>query len=181
MKTMLYTLLLLILVSLMSCKRLGLCKDEELTLVKTDYNGQELRTDGFYYGNPGTDFRGNDLYDLIVFYKNGIIMYPGTVELNRMEKYIVSIANINMPESKYDWGLFNINNKSILLEQWLAAQAGCHPTLFRSGEILNDSTFVLSKQIIRDPYSGTKETSINQEFHFRHFEVKPDSTNNFIK
>jgi hypothetical protein len=156
-----------------------LCKDKELTLSKTEYSGQELRTDGFYYGRPVEDYQGVTFYELFVFYKNGILMLPGNIEFEKMEEYITMISRPGTIEAKYGWGLFNVEGGIISLEHWVAAQCG-YPAVLRSGEILNDTTFVLKKRIIRDS-QGTTETDVNEEFHFREFDVKPDSTNNFIK
>lgn len=179
MKVMHYILLFTVLTSCISCEKMNPCKDKELTLKRTEYFGQELRTDGFYYGNSNTDAQGRSLYELFVFYKKCILMLPGTAEFDKMEEYIITIANSNQQNTKFVWGLFNVVGINISLEHWVAAQCG-YPVVLRSGEILNDTTFVLNRMIRRDS-EGTAETDINQKFHFRQFDIKPDSTNNFIK
>ena len=173
-----YILLFTILTSCVSCVKMGHCKDKELTLKIVEYTGKELRTDGFYYGNPNTDYQSVKRYELFVFYKNGIMMLPGNVEFENMEEYIASITKSNQKDTKFVWGLFRIDN-NINIEHWVAAQCG-YPAVLRTGDVLNDTTFVLKKMIRRDS-QGTKETDINQEFRFRQSDVKPDSTNNFIK
>jgi len=178
MKTM-YILLITVLTSCSSCKDLGICNDESLTLNKVEFTGDQLRTDGFYYGYVNTDFQGNELYEVFIFNKNGVIMLPGTTEFEKMESYIITITNSNQQNTKFVWGLYNIDVKKLSVEHWTASQCG-HPVLLRNGDILNDTTFVLKKEITRNS-QGTKESDINQEFHFRHFDIKPDSTNNFIK
>lgn len=179
MKALYYIVLFTVLTSCVSCEKMNTCKDKELTIKRAEYSGQELRMDGFYFGNPNVDSQGRNLYELFVFYKNGIVMLPGTVELNKMEEYIITITNSNQQNTKFVWGLFVINNKEISLEHWVAAQCG-YPAVLRSGEILNDTTFVLRK-MVRNGSQGTEETVINEEFNFRQFSPKPDSTNNFIK
>lgn len=174
-----YILLLTILTACSSCKEMDICKDENLTLNKVEFKGNQLRTDGFYYGRPTTDYQGVTLYDIFIFYKNGILMRPGNTEIKKMEDYVTSITNSNQINTKFVWGIFNIDNKSIKLEHWKAAQCG-YPTILRTGEILNDTTFILKKMEIRDN-KGITETNINEEFHFKQFDTKPDSTNNFIK
>jgi hypothetical protein len=178
MKTI-YIILLTILISCSSCKELDICKDESLTLKKVEFTGVQLRTDGFYYGSPTTDYQGVISYELFIFYKNGVLMLPGNQELKKMEEYIITIANSNQENTKFVWGVFNIEDKIIKLEHWAAAQCG-YPTILRTGEILNDTTFVLKRMEIRDR-KGVRETDINEEFHFKQFDTKPDSTNNFIK
>jgi len=179
MKTM-YLLLLTALTACSSCKDLGICKDESLTLNKVEFTGNQLRTDGFYYGRPTTDYKGLVSYELFVFYQNGILMRPGSEEFEKMEEYVSRIARSELQKkTKFNWGLYNIDNKIIKLEHWRFAQCG-YPTILWTGEILNDTTFVLKKREIRNN-NGVTETDINEVFHFRHFDIKPDSTNNFIK
>lgn len=179
MKAMYFILFLTILTLCFSCEIKNICKDNDLKLNKTEYAGQDLRINGFYYGNPNINSQGVKLYESFIFYSNGVMMVPGTVEFKEMEGYITTIANSNQQNTKFVWGLFDIENKSISIEHWVAAQCG-YPVVLRSGEILNDTTFVLKKMVRRDS-QGTTKTDINQEFHFREFDIKPDSTNNFIK
>jgi hypothetical protein len=61
----------------------------------------------------------------------------------------------------------------------VSAQCG-YPAVLRPGEVLNDTTFVLNGMVKRDS-QGTTETDINQEVYFKQFDLKPDSTNNFLK
>ncbi len=179
MKKINYILFFIVLISCISCKKMNTCNDKELTLKRTEYFGQELRIDGFYYGNFNTDAQGRSLYELFVFYENGILMLPGNIEFSKMEEYITTITNSNQQNTKFVWGLFKIKGISISLEHWVPAQC-TYPAVLRSGKILNDTSFVLKRMVRRDIH-GTTETDINQEFHFRQFDIKPDSTNNFIK
>ena len=172
-------LLFALVTSCAACKKVGLCKDENLTLNKVEFIGIQLRIDGFYYGRPTEDYQGLLSYELFVFYQNGIMMLPGNVEYKKMEEYIVMISKPGTIEAKYDWGLFNIADKKISIEHWLPAQCG-YPAVLRTGEILNDTTFILNKMERRDS-QGTTQKDITQTFLFRQFSPKPDSTNNFIK
>jgi len=171
-------LLLTILTSCLSCGKMDSCKDKELILKRVEYTGNELRTNGFYYGNPNTDFQSVKRYELFVFYKNGIMMLPGNIEFEKMEEYITSITKSNQEDTKFVWGLFSVDN-NINIEHWVSAQCG-YPAVLRTGDILNDTTFVLNKMVRRDS-QGTTEKDITQTFNFRQFDTKPDSTNNFIK
>ncbi len=172
--------LLTILTACTSCKEVDICKDEKLSLNKVEFTGSQLRIDGFYYGRPTTDYQGAIFYDVFIFYKNGVLMRPGNIGFEKMEDYISQVEKIELPkETKYNWGIFNIDNKILKIEHWKAAQCG-YPSILRTGEILNDTTFILKKMEIRDNM-GVTQTDINEDFHFRHFEIKPDSTNNFIR
>ncbi|MFA6950546.1 MAG: hypothetical protein WCQ70_07670 [Lentimicrobiaceae bacterium] len=174
-----YTLLLIaIITSFLSCDKMDSCKDKELTLKRNEYTGQTLKINGFYYGRPTTDYQGLVSYELFIFYQNGIMMLPGNVELNKMEEYVSMISKPGTIKAKYDWGLFIIDDKKINIDHWVPAQCG-YPAVLRSGDIINDTSFVLRKMVRRDS-QGTKETVINEEFHFRQFDIKPDSTNNFL-
>lgn len=96
-----------------------------------------------------------------------------------MEEYVITITNSNQQNTKFVFGLFEINTKEISINHWVAAQCG-YPAVLRSGEIINDTTFVL-KKLIRNDSQGIKEADTDIEFHFRQYNTKPDSTNNFLK
>jgi hypothetical protein len=66
--------------------------------------------------------------------------------------------------------LFNVDGINISLEHWVSAQCG-YPAILRPDEVLNDTTFVLNGMGKRDS-QGTTETDINQEVHFRQFDIK---------
>ncbi len=174
-----YVLLFTMLTSVLSCEKINTCQDKELTLKKMKYTGQELRIDGFYYGNSSVDFQGTKHYELFIFYKNGIVMLLGDSEFEKMEEYVTTIANSNQKTTKFVWGLFNVERQKINIDHWVPAQCG-YPAVLRTGELLNDTIFLLNGMVRRDS-QGTTETDISQEFHFRQFDIKPDSTNNFVK
>jgi hypothetical protein len=162
-----------------SCKKLGLCNDEELNLVRKDLNDNTIKTNGFYYRHADTDYRGVKLFETFILYKNGILMLPGTAEYGELNDYITMISKSNVLDTKFVWGLFEIKNNTIRVNHWVAAQCG-YPALLRTGVIINDTTFVL-KKMTRIDSQGTKESDIDEEFHFRQINTKPDSTNNYIK
>ena len=178
MKTM-YILLIAILTSCSTCKKMNICKDEKLTLNRIEFIGTQLRIDGFYYGNPDTAWNNIIRFETFVLYRNGILYQTGSEEFDKLESYIESLAKTSGQNTKYVWGVFSIENSTVKIEHWLPAQCG-YPVILRSGEILNDTTFVLRK-IVRKDSQGTTEKDINQTFYFRHLSTKPDSTNNFIK
>jgi len=174
MKTIII-LLFAILTFCSSCKKIGLCKDKDLTLNKVEFTGNQLRTDGFYYEKTIE----SEYSSLFILYNNGIVMEPGSTKENDLEKYISDVSKSTLPfRTKYNWGLFNIDNNTIKIEHWLPAQCG-YPAVLRTGEILNDTTFILTKLERRDS-QGTTQKDITQTFSFRKFSIKPDSTNNFI-
>jgi hypothetical protein len=179
MKTILILLFAILLTSCSSCKKMNVCKDESLTLSRVEFTGKQLRIDGFYYGNPDTAWNNIVRFETFVFYANGILYQTGAEEYDKLESYIESLTKTSEQDIKYVWGVFNIENNVIKIEHWWPAQCG-YPVILRTGEILNDTTFVLTKMERRDS-QGTTHKDINQGFYFRQFNTKPDSTNNFIK
>lgn len=76
------------------------------------------------------------------------------------------------------WGIFNIKNDSIVFERWYPSSGGPFPAYLRSGKILNDTTFVITKSFRSK--IGNEEQQLNETYHFRKFSPKPDSTNIFV-
>lgn len=159
----------------------GCCKKQlhELSMNRTPYTSNELRIDGYYYSSLTS---ANDI-GVAVFYRNGVCIHvytriDGQDTLRFVENNILlneSLINrfMNTPTSI---GVFQINGESIVFETW---EAGRDIITFSSyGEILNDTTFLITKQINND--SG-KSTTMNLTFRFKQFSPKPDSTNTFIK
>ena len=147
------------------------CKDEELSLKRTPYTGNELRIDGYYYRKiPDLEIR--------FFYRNGIVRYGGG-GYSSFEELDNCILNHQIVDgsSKTDWGVFLINGNTIKFEMWYPPSGGGTPTYIREGEILNDTTFHITESYRSD---GSERSEKNEMYHFRQFYPKPDSTNKFI-
>jgi len=140
------------------------CKDEQLTLQKTPYTGNEIRTDGYFYSyytnnsNPPEEF-------IVVFflYRNGVILSAGAYEKTNfdiLEKAMVARYE-SLQNKKIGWGVFIIKDNRIEYEQRSTSVGGGLPVFKRSYFIENDTT-------LRSSYAGT--------YHFRQFSPKPDST-----
>ena len=159
-----------------SCKKWF--KDEELTLSKQPYTGNELRTDGYYYYTmDGEYFR-----TITFFYKNGVVFRPpsGYHSLQELDVYVINelVGENRFHDSQLSWELFNIENDRILFNYWVPPRPfQCY---FEEGTILNDTTFVLQRYYRMENGEVTDEGNINETFHFRQFSPKPDSTNTFI-
>ena len=168
-------LILLVALSMVSCTKWF--KDEEFTLSKQSYTGNELRTDGYYY-----EIEDGKIWSTYFFYRNGILHYgiaSDTLD-NDLDKYDTWFASDYYSEhprkKRRRWGLFEINGDSIVFERWGILEGG-DPVLRFSGRILNDTTFIIIR--CENPYSG-EACKINDLYHFRFFSPKPDSTNMFI-
>ncbi len=141
--------------------------------------GNQLKIDGYYYFKSG-----NDLYDTFILYRNGVILSgggnaPDTDPFIFIENLFNSYQNNNSyQEKKIKWGLFVIDNNIIYMEKWHPSSGGAMLVYKRTGEILNDTTFIITKMIRS---STGNEVSIDETFHFKKFSPKPDSTNSFIE
>jgi hypothetical protein len=83
-------------------------------------------------------------------------------------------------DRKYVWGVFKINNDSIIYERWLPTEIRYKSYTYK-GVIINDTTFNITERFrlvngLKDEFELRDET-----YHFRQFSPKPDSANNFIK
>lgn len=153
--------------------------EDKLTLTKQVYSGGQLRTDGYYYYSAD-----NKLYDTYFFYRDGLIINGGgsssLTPFKSFEKeFSSSYTNEYLSNSKYAWGLFNIQGDSILIERWYPSSGGPLPVYMSMGKVLNDTTFVITKSLRSK--NGKEEQQLNETYHFRKFSPKPDSTNTFIK
>lgn len=175
MVTRLFSLIAIVLFSSASCKK----ELHELSMTKTPYIGNELRIDGFYYSN----LTSADDIGLAVFYRNGVCINVYTrIERADTLSYIENDILLNesiistFMNTPTNIGVFQIKTESIEFETW---EAGRDIITFSNyGKILNDTTFLITKQVNND--SGKSE-SLNLTYRFKQFSPKPDSTNTFIK
>lgn len=161
-----------------SCSSDRIWKDDELSINRTYYTGNQLKIDGYYYqkyGNP-------EKLTIYLFYENGTLLFAGDgyelSKLNEFEQAITSQDFVSkLHELKYCWGLFTINTNTIQFERWYPSQPPLKAYI-RSGIILNDTTFQITKSIRSN---GNEESIENEMFYFKKFSPKPDSTNSFVK
>jgi hypothetical protein len=161
-----------------SCKK-ELMKDEELTIVKSPYEGNQLRIDGYYYS---VNKFANDIASSYFFYKDGTIIHGGGWPyddgLEGLERNFITSSYLNRIKiSKMSWGVYIIDDDIIKFEKWYPSSGGGMPVYLHQGEIINDSTFVITKSI-RSKTGEEKE--LDETYHFKPFSPKPDSTNNFV-
>jgi len=169
-------LLILIMLHLVSNRSKNkIWKDDGLSLKRTDYNGHQLKIDGYYYdkyGNP-------ELFETYILYRNGIILNTGVVEkLKDLEQVILNPDMINKLKGMKDaWGVFKIEGNTIQFERWYPGDPPLK-SYIRSGVIINDTTFQITKSMRSN---GEDLRDINEIYHFKQFSLKPDSTNNFVQ
>jgi len=148
--------------------------DEELTLSLEPYTGNELRLDGYYYEERNDADKDIQIY---IFYNNGLIYNNGFLKDDFIGHEQEILTNPIYYDDKHDWGIFQINRHLIKYETWTSTSAPGWPTIIFEGEILNDTTFVITK-------SHNPETDYYHSgyavYHFRQLDFKPDSTNPFV-
>jgi hypothetical protein len=150
--------------------------DEKLSLAKTPYTGNELRTDGYYYDN------NDNLISIYFLYRDGIILYAFShkaIGLDEIEKEMIENNMYNDYDAdKSRWGLFVMNGKTIQMERWTPSTGFSLPVTRGKGYIENDTTY----HIMEKYYSDTKKYYKGDwVYHFKQFHLKPDSTNKFIR
>jgi hypothetical protein len=172
MKAMILILLISSLNMFISCCSV-LSPDEKLSMQRIDYVGNELRIDGYYYSYA----QNGNTTAIYFLYKNGIILSLGgylTQDLDNIEK---KIPNKDF-KSKDHWGVFIVNKNTIQYEKWVGS-TGFSACLYKcTGYIENDTTIHFTESY----YSERNETKqIDEVWHFKQFDNKPDSTNVYIK
>jgi hypothetical protein len=166
------------------CLKFSSCfifKDTPLTLEKKKFESNSIKTDGYYFSLATK--RDWDFRRIYFFYKNGITWYGGSFDastpLDKRESKFKSIEyNKAMKNDKTGWGVFHIDNDKIQFETWEPSSGGPLKTVIRSGQIINDTSFVITNL-----YGGYTKRNYpkNDTFYFHAFSPKPDSTNAFIK
>lgn len=154
--------------------------DDELSIKRTDYSGNELKISGYYYYDYGNS-NPEGYMDVYFLFRNGIILEGGTFKKSELvdeeAKYQTSGWSASMRKYKDVWGVFKIQANNIEYERWYSGEPPLK-SYVSSGVILNDSTF----QITKSRRSNGKEvTSENTIYRFKAFSPKPDSTNTFVK
>lgn len=152
--------------------------DDELQLTRMDYASDELRTDGYNFSKFESSTPSIRVYFI---YRNGIILYgrsPSLSSLSTLEaRYRNGEFYNEIKDLKYHWGVFQVNGEEIDFERWYPSEPPVE-TFVRSGKILNDTTFLISKSSKPD---GSEARDVNELYRFKKFSPKPDSTNVFIQ
>ncbi len=121
---------------------------------------------------------------MMIFYEDGTVITPGGLETNieSLDNYIINsfIKKEDYIKVMYWWGIFNNNEDKITFELWYLSEAPYKPYI-SEGKIINDTTFLITKRYRMVDGVQTNIKELNDEYHFRQFYPKPDSTNNFVK
>ena len=172
----------LIMIALMNltsnCTKDKLLKDDELSIKVTDYKGNKLKLDGYFYQQKNKYY-----YDIYCFYNNGILLAAGGTFLSvaEMDDYLNRefINNKSYQIHKSNWGVFILENNNIKFERWYPGDPPLKAHV-REGTIANDSTFTITESYRIQKGKKTEVIARSETFHFKAFSPKPDSTNKFI-
>ena len=154
----------------------------ELTLKQKYYNGNQIKLNGYWYKPNSGNSPSRQVYFL---YRNGVIQGGiGVLDselLTKEEEFRNGIYYSKTKESEIYWGLFEINDKSIVFEKWYPESSYSSPTAVREGEIINDTTFLITQTYRYRRGKKVEVTKTNETYHFKELSPKPDSTNKYIK
>jgi hypothetical protein len=170
MKTLLFFLFGFILFSIFvsSCKLIGGCEDKTFSTSKIPYNGNQLKINGYYYGDTLVTENRPTIVRINYFFQNGIVIYSGAnLEQLTLSTPALFLNTTNLNASKESWGVFRIVSNKLSMESWIPRLFDCLGTIQDEAEIINDSTYLLKRT--------------NKIYRFRSSIIKPDSTNSFIK
>ncbi len=183
-KNMKYTMSLTLTVMVTLFSMCGCTKDENgsksddvLSLKKTVYFGHQLKIDGYYY-----QLYDGKMHNIKFFYYNGVLSDLGSnASFDETASYIEAVKT-KVKNLKFCWGLFIIDGTEIKTEKWYPINAGEPLKAYvSSGEILNDTTFKMTQFYRMQNGLKTEVSTISEVYHFKSFNPKPDSTNNFIQ
>ncbi len=173
------TLLMIVLMNIF-CSKDKIWKDDTLFINRSDYSGNSLRVDGYFYQEKDGHF-----YTIYCLYRSGILLYLGggfnQTEVTELENSIRNGSFYTAAKDFKDyWGVFKIENNNIKFEKWYASDPPLKAYI-REGVIVNDTTFIITEIYRMQGGKKTETRTENETYHFKQFTPKPDSTNSFIK
>jgi hypothetical protein len=144
--------------------------DEEFTMTRSPYSGKEIRLDGCYISESGEQA---NYCAYKFFYSNGIVFSLGDLpNIDNTNQFTGGIDSAR--KNKYFWGVFQIENNTITVQQWRFSNSEFIYQLI----VKNEYYKIINDTILSIDYLGDGDIT---NFHFKRFMPRPDSTNVFIK
>jgi hypothetical protein len=172
MKVMIRTWAVVIILFFCACR--GERWDDDLTLPKQNYDGDQLRMDGYFYSYSDND------YQIYFLYRNGTVLKSPFISSENLysseQEFANGIFYNHAIKRKYYWGRFIINGTTIKNELW-KPNTGPFEAYTTEGIILNDTTFKMTKSY--RSCKPKKDREFETLYHFKQFSPKPDSTNSY--
>lgn len=154
------------------------CSYDKSLIYKRNYhpgNNKLLQLSGYYYSGEKSiiteDGYQNFIYP-IFFYADGSVLYMGAVK----DSLLLNLIS-NHPNVWGYWGNYSISNDTISIET-IASYGGSfhHKRYTRMGVIKKDTIYFF----LQFDHKGQIEED-NQIITFKHANIKPDSTQNWIR
>lgn len=141
---------------------------------KTPNTTDKLRLDGYYYAYDNISTNIN----VHVLYRDGVVLFCSTGKNFAFFEEKFKTGKFGKSINISSWGMYLIEDDSITTS-CISKVPGYfnYMTYISKGIILNDTTF----KMIRSNRSDGEVFERKEVFHFKQFDFKPDSTNNFIK
>jgi hypothetical protein len=155
-----FCLFLLLALSMASCS-----KYEPLLLSRTPYQGNELRTNGFWYHVRYSQFEEEPSMNLYFLYRDGTFLRATTVHVTDPSKVTMdSISHQGHDDFNRQtaWGVFQVEDSVLKWSKWYWQSLGSGHAYLTTLKILNDTCF--------------KKEEVEEYYYFYPFDYKPDST-----
>lgn len=157
----------------MSCR--GERWDDKLSIPFRSFDGNQLKTDGYYFRES------EGRYDILFLYRDGTTLYGGAPLVSEIESMEHSYSNGEYYEIikniKHDWGRFVVDGNSFTREFWQPSSGGPLDAYTHTGTILNDTTLHITQAWMS--CKTKKKNDLDRVYHFKKFSSKPDSTNSY--
>jgi hypothetical protein len=163
-----------------SCSRSNLFEDDNLSIERAPFAGNQLKIEGYFYHQYGVQQTAS----IYFLFSNGTILLAGdNYEINRRNEFEQTFITRNFIEKlkgiKFCWGVYKIEGNLLAFERWYPSERP-YKAYVRAGSILNDTTFIITESYRMKNGNKTQVRVENETYHFRQFKPKPDSTNAFI-
>ncbi|WP_133122085.1 hypothetical protein [Brumimicrobium salinarum] len=159
----------------------SLFKNDELSLEKMDYFGDELKISGYFYYKYPVD--NTNHYAILFLYNNGVVLHALTIKEEyletREEEFKTGEFYSDIKNTIYCWGVYRVDENIFKFEKWYTSSGGPLKTYVREGTILNDTTFHITKSYRNQKGEKTEVRPKDEIYHFKKFSPKPDSTNKY--
>jgi hypothetical protein len=149
---------------------------------RVDFKPEKFEISGFYYTQP--DFKNKNLSRVYVFYNNGVF-FGGFYISNGVEeikKFFLDDKRVKAAKDlPYSWGVFQVNNDSIMFEKWISSDAfGGYPTVEYIGKIIDRERILINTPKVYSTIRTPTEFKVDTLYYYP-FEFIPNNTNKFIK
>jgi hypothetical protein len=151
--------------------------DEQLSLQRTRYEGDDIRLDGYWYHWH----MYSDLQLVYFLYRDGTLL-DASCYFGEGEDPEDAIRSAEwqraVQERRFCWGVFVVDSDRIFLEKWTPPVNGGHGVGRKVGVIFDREHIHVDS--VLSPSTG-EATELDQDWYFKEFSPKPDHSNPFVK